>query len=114
MPSIQTKVNIPISKEQETKLKTKFGKAIELLPGKSERWLMLTFEDNCRMWFQGNDEPATALVDVKLFGKASAEDYEKLTSALTQSLEEVLGISPARTYVRYEEVQYWGWNGSNF
>jgi hypothetical protein len=111
MPSIQTKVNIPISKEQETKLKTKFGKAIELLPGKTERWLMLTFEDNCRMYFQGNDEPGIALVDVKLFGKASAEDYEKLTSALTQSLEEVLGISPSR--LCQEKFAIWGLHEMN-
>lgn len=114
MPSIQTKVNIGISKEQEATLKTKFGKAIELLPGKTERWLMITFEDNCRMYFQGNDVPGIALVDVKLFGEAGAKDYEKLTSALTKILEEVLGISPARTYVHYEQVRYWGWNGSNF
>lgn len=114
MPSIQTKVNIGISKEQEITLKTRFGKAIELLPGKTERWLMVTFEDNCRMYFQGSGEPGIALVDVKLFGEAGAKDFDKLTSALTQIFEEVLGISPARIYIRYEQVRYWGWNGSNF
>lgn len=113
MPSIQTKVSVPISMKQEAELKTRFGKAIELIPGKSENWLMLTFEDNCKMYFQGNSQPGTALVDVRIFGEAGPEDYQNLTAALTDILKEVLGIRPERTYIRYGEVRYWGWNGSN-
>lgn len=114
MPSIETKVSVPISKEQETELKTKFGKAIELIPGKSENWLMITFQDNCRMYFQGTDQPGAALVDVKIFGEAGPKNFQDLTVSLTGILEEVLGIRPDRTYIRYEQVRYWGWNGSNF
>lgn len=114
MPSIETKVSVPISKGQETELKAKFGKAIELIPGKSESWLMTTFQDNCRMYFQGTDQPAAALVDVKIFGEAGPKDFQNLTASLTGILEEVLGIRPDRTYIRYEQVRYWGWNGSNF
>ena len=34
------------------------GKVIELVPGKSEEYLLLEFEDNCRLWLRGkNDEP---------------------------------------------------------
>ena len=46
MPFINTNTNIEISKEQEITLKEKLGKAIEIL-GKSEGWLMLSFEDKC-------------------------------------------------------------------
>lgn len=37
MPCIRTKVDVAISEEQEKNLKEKFGRAISLLPGKSER-----------------------------------------------------------------------------
>lgn len=114
MPCIQTKVNIPISPEKEKVLKTKFGKAISLLPGKSEGFLMLTFEDNCRMYFQGSDEPGLAFVEVKLFGKAAKDAYSALTAEITSVLQQELGINPAKVYVKYEETANWGWNGSNF
>lgn len=114
MPCIQTKTNVKISEAQEKSLKSKFGKAVALLPGKSESWLMLTFEDECRMYFKGSSDAPMAFVEVKLFGKASRADYEKLTRELTGVLEQELGISPAQVYVKYEEVSNWGWNGSNF
>lgn len=114
MPCIQTKVNVEITKEKEEILKSKFGKAIELLPGKSESWLMLSFEDNCRMYFKGTNEPGIAFVNVKIFGKANPSDFDKLTSALTKIIQEELNISPSRIYIQYEESQYWGWNGNNF
>lgn len=114
MPCIQTKVNVKISKEKEEILKRKFGKAIELLPGKSESWLMLSFEDECHMYFKGTDQPGIAFINVKIYGKASPGNYDQLTAALTKIISEELNITPSRIYIQYEESQYWGWNGSNF
>lgn len=114
MPCILTKTNASISPEQETALKTKLGKAITLIPGKSENWLMLSFEDNCRMYFQGESKDAVAFVEVKLFGRGSGDAYDKLTAAITAALNEVLHIGPSKVYVKYEETAHWGWNGNNF
>lgn len=44
MPFITCKVNRPVSREQEVELKARIGKAIELVPGKSEQYLLLSFE----------------------------------------------------------------------
>ena len=114
MPCIETKVNVKIPKEKEIAIKTRLGKAIELIPGKSESWLMLSFEDECKLYFKGSDEGGIAFVEVKLFGKASGDAYSKLTGAISTILNEELGISPSKIYVKYEEVANWGWNGSNF
>lgn len=114
MPCIKTMVSVSISREKETALKTKFGKAISLLPGKSESWLMLTFEDNCRMYFKGTDNEASAFVEVKIFGGADDGAYDRLTKELTSILQQELSISPERIYIKYEEVAHWGWNGNNF
>lgn len=113
MPCIQTKVNIKISAEKEETLKKEFGKAVELIPGKSEDWLMLTFEDGCRIYFRGKGDEPAAFVEVKLYGKAPAPAYDALTEEITRSLGNELGISAGRIYIKYEEAQYWGWNGSN-
>lgn len=114
MPCIQTKVNIKIPKEKEEIIKSKLGKAIELIPGKSESWLMLSFEENCSIYFKGSNKQGIAFVEVKLFGKATGEAYDKLTAAITDILNQELGISPSQIYVKYEETAHWGWNGSNF
>lgn len=112
MPYIATQVSQSVTPDKEKAIKEKFGKAIELL-GKTESWLMLSFEDNCHLWFQGNQEAPCAFVGIKLFGKASPAAYEKMTAAVTKILTDELALDPARIYVQYEEVSHWGWNGSN-
>lgn len=114
MPFIQTKVNVKVSKEKEEAIKSKLGKAIELLPGKSESWLMLSFEEDCTLYFKGKEDQPIAFVEVKLFGKAGKDAYDRLTAAISDILHQELGISPDHVYVKYEEVPYWGWNGHNF
>ena len=112
MPFISTKTNVSISKEQETALKTEFGKAISLI-GKSEAWLMLSFAGGSSLWFKGSDSPA-AIAEVKLYGSASASAYDALTGKLTEIISRILGVPAGRIYVKYEEVRYWGLSGSNF
>lgn len=114
MPYINTQTNVTITKGKEIEIKKKLGKVIELIPGKSENWLMVSFEDQCSMYFKGESDSGIAFVEVKLFGKADSGSYNKLTAAITKVLEEELEISPDHVYVKYEEVSNWGWNGSNF
>lgn len=114
MPFIGTKVNVKVSKEQETQLKEELGRAIEIIPGKTEQWLMLELEDNCRMYFRGNQDSGMAFVEVKIYGKAEKRVLHELTGKICEIFEEVLGISSDSTYIKYEEVANWGWNGGNF
>ena len=62
MPFINSKISITISKEQETKLKTELGKAIELIPGKSENWLMTGFEDGYHLYLMQHKYPYCILM----------------------------------------------------
>lgn len=114
MPYIQTKVNVKITQQAETALKVKLGQAITNIPGKSEQWLMLSFEDQATLYFQGSNEQPTAFVEVKIYGKAAPTAYDRMTAEITGILQEELGISPDHIYVKYEETSYWGWNGHNF
>jgi phenylpyruvate tautomerase PptA (4-oxalocrotonate tautomerase family) len=114
MPYINTKTTVSITEEKREVIKQKFGKAIELIPGKSENWLMVSFDDNSFMYFKGSNDKPLAFVEVKIFGKASSDAYSKLTKAITDILQQELGIQPDGIYVKYEEVSNWGWNGNNF
>lgn len=114
MPYINTKTNITIPKDKELKIKSDLGKAIELIPGKSESWLMVSFEDESHLYFKGSSDQPLAFVEVKLFGKASEAAYDKLTGEITNILNRELEIAPNCIYVKYEEVSHWGYNGHNF
>ena len=114
MPFINLKTSAKISAENEAILRKEFGKIITLIPGKTEAWLMLNFEDNCRLYFKGDNSKDMAIAEVALFGKASDSQYDALTEALTNDISSVLNIDPANIYVKYEEVDHWGYNGFNF
>ena len=114
MPMISTKTSTPISAEQELILKEKLGKAIELLSGKTEAWLMLEFEDNCRLWFRGDTSNTLAYVEVSALGSINPADAEKLTAEICNICKEVLGIDGSGVYVKYEETDKWGHNSINF
>lgn len=112
MPFINTKVNVKISDSVLENLKTKYGKAISLIPGKSEEWLMLNFEDDCRMYFKGKAAPM-AFIEVKIYGKGTPEGYKNLTAELTNIISGELNIKPEQVFIKYEEIGVWGWNGNN-
>lgn len=114
MPMIITKSSTPITKEQEAQLTQAFGEAIALLPGKSEEWLMLSFEDEARLAFRGKNDRPLCYIEVNLLGKAPHAAYDKLTERLCELIENVLSIPQDGIYVKYEEAEVWGYNGFNF
>ncbi len=114
MPFISTKTNVKISEEKETKLKERLGQAISILPGKSESWLMLAIEGDIPMYFRGDNTKPVAFVEIKTYGSASPDVYEKMTKELTGIYGDILGVSPDHMYIRYFGSDDWGWNGSNF
>ncbi len=112
MPFIDCKVNIDISKQQEQELKDEFGKAIALIPGKSENWLMVNIQHKCSLYFRGSNEKPTAMISVTVYGKSNPSAYDALTARFNTILRNVLNIEDM--YVSYSETSNFGYNGSNF
>ncbi|MCR5687866.1 MAG: hypothetical protein K6G58_07600 [Lachnospiraceae bacterium] len=114
MPFIDSKVSIKITDEQEKELKSRLGRAISIIPGKSESWLMAGFEDDYHLYFAGDDSEPVAFVEVRLFGGPNKDAFSRMTAEITKIFGEVLGIAPDRMYIKYSATPDWGWNGSNF
>lgn len=112
MPFIEVKTNQNVS-EAKTIIKSELGSAITAVPGKSEGWLMVEITDKLDMWFKGSNEPC-AMFEVAIFGKANDDAYDDLTKRLCTISEKYLGVSPDRTYVKYSEIEHWGYNNFNF
>lgn len=60
------------------------GKAIGMVPGKSEAYLLLEFEDNSRLWLRGDDSAPTAYIEAAIFGNESHAGYREFTSEVTK------------------------------
>ena len=113
MPFINVKTNVSVTGDKAEVIKSQLGRAITAIPGKSESWLMVGIEPEYKLWFKGTSEEA-AMVEVSIFGGASHNAFTTLTSHITGILTDQLGIPSDRIYVKYSEVENWGWNGSNF
>ncbi len=114
MPFIDAKISSKLSEAQLEQLKSEFGEAIELFPGKSENWLMCSISDNCKIWFKGDSAEDSAFIEVKLFGDVNEVAADRFTARICKYMSEKLNISPARIYIRYAPSTVWGWNGADF
>ena len=112
MPFINVKTNQDISSVKE-QIKAELGNAITAIPGKSEAWLMVEIQDALDMYFKGSDLPC-AMFEVEIFGKAGDDAYDDLTKRICKISQNLLGVAPDRTYVKYEEIEHWGYNNFNF
>lgn len=111
MPFIKVKTSCPITKEQESELKARLGKAIELIPGKSEAYLLQEFEDSCRLWLSGHNEEPIAYIEAAIFGCESHHGHSFFTSEVTKIFREVLDIRQDHIYIKYEDIIAWGVQG---
>ncbi len=114
MPYIETKTTVKLTEGTAKALKEAFADAIALIPGKSEEWLMLGFEDGKKMAFRGDMDTDCAMLEVDIFGSARDSAYDALTERLCNVVSDILGVPKDRIYVKYRECDRWGYNGFNF
>lgn len=113
MPFIMSKVSVPVDAAQEVQLKSRLGKAMELLPGLSEKYLLAGFESNCRFYLRGNSEPV-AYIEASLFGNERHVGYENFAAAVTKIFVDVLNIQPQNVYIKFSDIAAWSVGGMFF
>lgn len=113
MPCIQMFTSKPLPEQQQESLKQKFGKAIEQIPGKTEKWLMCIFHSKSEIWFRG-EQGDHAFLEVGIYGQPSKESCDSLTKVLMDIVSSSLKIEEDHIYIKYSMTPYWGWNGKNF
>ena len=91
MPFINIMVNTEVTQEKQLAVKTKLGKAISVFPGKSESYLMINIKPECNLYFGGKSD-----------------------TPICKIMKEELNIPQDKTYVTYQEIENWGYNGFNF
>ena len=102
MPFIETKTSVAVSKEQLVALKEAFAKAIEIIPGKSEQWLMLNTIGECNMAFRGDMDAPCAMIKVEIFGNLFLIKQVADISAVSLVPAEAVHIGSCITHFFYK------------
>ena len=66
MPYISFKTNHKLTLRQENTIKSKSGELISLIPGKTEKALMIHMEDDQIMYFKGEETPCMKSIFIKV------------------------------------------------
>ena len=111
MPFVRAKVNMPVSKAQELEIKTRAGKAIESIPGKSEAYLLLAIEPDLHLYLRGDGEQKIAYIEASIFGNEGHTGFDAFSAGLTGIIHNVLGIPPENIYIHYEDIGAWAVGG---
>ena len=114
MPFIIAKTNVPVGEDAERELKSAFGRAISLVPGKSEDYLLVEVQDKCRLYLRGKNNEPIAYVTASIFGNESHAGLRELTAEITRAFGEILGVPPTNVYIKYEDISVWGAGGATF
>ena len=114
MPFIKIKTSFALTEARENGLKEKFGKAIELIPGKSEQYLPLEFEDNRRLWLRGRNEEPIVYIEAAIFGNEDHYGYDAFTLEITKAFCDTFGVRPNHVCIKFEDIGIWGAGGMCF
>ena len=109
MPYISFKTNHKLTLRQENTIKSKSGELISLIPGKTEKALMIHMEDDQIMYFKGEETPCM-MIEINLYKSAEFDDKKKLTEAMIQMIHETTKIEADNIYVISHEFDHWGIN----
>lgn len=111
MPFINSKVTVKLSDREKDLLKSKMGEIIKELPGKTEEWLMVSFDDDKNIYFKGQKMEYAAFVEVKILGSAEKKYKNKVADLISSLFKETLNIPKESIYITFEEIKDWAWNG---
>ena len=114
MPFIKIKAGCEITEDRETALKEQIGRAIDRIPGKSEKYLLLEFEDNCRLWLGGRNDEPVIYVEAAIFGNEDHYGFDSFASEITEAFSGTLGIRPDHIFIKFEDISIWGAAGMCF
>ncbi len=111
MPYININLSKRLDEADFEKIKTALGEAITILPGKSERVLMIDIEDGKRIYFGGIKKASAAYVDVKIYGSCDFYLKAQFTEAVFEILNKYAGVPADDAFISISEHDTWGLGG---
>ena len=84
---------------------------ISSLTNKSTRFVMAKLDDNCEIYFEGDDP--SCFVEIRSIGSLNPSEMAK---PISNFVHETMGIPTDRIYIAFEDkpASMWAWNGRTF
>ena len=81
--------------------------------GKSVEYVMVLVRTDESISFAKDNDTPSAYLEVKNVGELPSDLTERLTSKLSNLINEILGVAVDRIYIEFQESarHHWGWNG---
>ncbi|MDA3847093.1 MAG: phenylpyruvate tautomerase MIF-related protein [Vallitaleaceae bacterium] len=111
MPYIEIKTTVTLSEDQKVALKSGLGKAITLIPGKTEAVTMVGLIGGVDLYFGGEALTHGAYVEVKMYKATTRKAKVSINKAISDLLRTSIGVSPDNVYLTFFEQEEWGRRG---
>ena len=108
MPYIRISATQKLSETQQAELVDGLGRAIETIPGKDARGLIVDLEDGKTMYAGGVKQDNLVFADVRYFSNFEYHVKQKFTVAVFDAINKVLGTSKEKMFLTIGEYNTWG------
>ncbi len=112
MPYISVNVTGELTDTQKDEIKRGLGDRIAVIPGKSEKALMIDISDRHTIYMAGEKLAHTAYLDVKIYGHTDLEAKRAFTEAAFAVVSQATGIPADGMYLNFSEYDNWGTRGT--
>lgn len=114
MPYLKIQTNLPVTPAAQKTVALAASSLISEELGKPQEYVMIAVQPSTVMLFAGTDDPV-AFLELKAIG-IPGRQTKRLSSELCRLINDHLGVSPDRIYVKFIDVQrgMWGWKGDVF
>lgn len=108
MPYIRLSITRKLTPEQQKELASGLGEAINLIPGKDGRGLIVDLEDGKTMFVGGIPQENFVFADVRYYSKFEYHIKKKFTQAVLGVFNKVLDTQPEQAFLTITEYSNWG------
>ncbi len=110
MPYIAVNVSKSLTEAEKDAIKSGLGEKISVIPGKSEKGLMVDIIDGKSMYYRGQ-KGDIAYLEVKLFGTPELDAQKAFTEAAFDVMQQA-GFAKKDVYITLQGFANWGVNGT--
>ena len=108
MPYIRISTTKKLNDEQQAALVSGLGKAIEVIPGKDGRGLIVDMEDGKTMYSGGVKQDNLVFADVRYYSNFEYHIKKNFTVAVFDAISKVLGTAKDKMFLTITEYNNWG------
>ena len=111
MPLINLQVSGILTPDKKDAIVKELGQLISLMPGRSEKYLMVGIKGGYTHYLVGEKLEHAAFMDLRLLGRESEEGQEAFVVAAQAALSKMLDIPIGNIYTNILEMSHWGARG---